>query len=259
MPKKLYTVPATCHVCSRRFMARYNVGSRAKVCTSPGHACKKGDKKVKGDQKIPCVEKCCRSRYARSASSAAMDNAIDPKKVLSDSEFKQVVAETRKTKDLLSIALRFIAATGCRLGEALLVRMRDVDFRRGNLSVVKIPTLKRGGRPIRSVFLRNDHWMIAELRFILSVLKDRKSSKMLFPVARRSLQRRLEGILEKYKPDREGLIHIFRHTRASQLVKAGVPMNTIRQQLGWSSIELLKIYAHSGEDEIASALEGVGK
>jgi integrase/recombinase XerD len=167
-----------------------------------------------------------------------------------------VIAETRKVKDTLSVTLRFIAATGCRLGEALLVRMRDVDFRRGNLSVVKIPTLKRGGRPVRSVFLRNDHWMIAELRVII---KDKKSGKALFPVSRRGLQRRLEGILEKFKPDREGLIHIFRHTRASQLVKANVPMNTIRQQLGWSSIELLKIYAHSGEDEIASALEGVGK
>lgn len=255
MPKKLYTVPAICHCCSRKFLARYNVGGRAKVCTPPSHICKKGDKKVKGDQKIPCVEKCCRSRYARSESSSAMDNAIDPKKVLNDEEFKKVVAETRKTKDLLSSTLRFIAATGCRLGEALLVRRQDVDLRSGKLSVVKVPTLKRGGRPIRSVYLRNRHWVVPEIRALLN--GHGKPADLLFPVARRSLQRRLEAILEKFKPDREGLVHIFRHTRASQMIAAGADWQMVRQALGWASLEMAKRYVHTGEDKISEVLDRI--
>ncbi|MGH9388715.1 MAG: tyrosine-type recombinase/integrase, partial [Vicinamibacteria bacterium] len=78
------------------------------------------------------------------------------------------------------------------------------------------------------------------------------------PVARRSLQKRLEGILEKFKPDREGLVHIFRHTKASQLVAAGADWQMVRQQLGWASLEMAKRYVHTDEEKISKVLERIG-
>jgi len=248
MPQKLYRVPSTCHVCGKKFMARYNVADRAKVCTPKEHACKRGDK---NGRKIACLQGCCRSKYSSSASSAAMDNAIDHRKVLSDEEFKNVIAETRKVKDLISVTLRFIAATGCRLGEALLLRVQDIVFRPGKLSIAKIPTLKRGGRPVRSVFIADKHWILPELKILVT---GKKSTDILFPVARRSVQTRMEEILEKHKPDREGLVHIFRHTRASQLVAAGADWQTVRQALGWSNLEMCKRYVHTSEDAISKVL-----
>lgn len=257
MSKKLYTVPANCHVCGDKFMARYNVGDRARVCTAPSHKCKREEKILAGGKRkvIQCVEGCCRSKYSRSASASAMDNAIDPRKVLSEEEFNGVIKDSKKVDGLLGACIRFIAVTGCRLREAGLVYCRNVSFLPGKFSVVKIPTLKRGGRPVRSVHLWNRHWMVSELK---TILKGKSPNDLLFPVAARTLQREVEKILEKRKPDREGLVHIFRHTRASQLVKAGSPLNYVRQQLGWSSLEMAKIYAHTDEEEIAKVLEKIG-
>lgn len=254
---KLYRVPATCHVCGKKFMARYNVADRAKVCTPPSHKCTRGVRDLPSGKRraIVCVEACCRSKYAKSITAAMMDNAIDMKKVLSDAEFKSVVLETRKTADTISSALRFIAATGCRLGEALLVKSAGVEFRTGKLSIVKIPTLKRGGRPVRTVFILNGHWITSELR---KLVKERKPSDLLFKVARRSLQRRMEEILVKHKPHREGLVHIFRHTKASQLIAAGADWQFVRQQLGWSSLEMAKRYVHTSEDTVAKVLDKIG-
>ncbi len=253
MPKKLYTTPATCHVCSRNYLARYNVGKRAKVCTPPSHKCRREEKILANGKRkiITCVEGCCRSRYAKSAVASTMDNAIDPSKVLSNEEFGQVVKATYKIGDPTGIAIRFISGTGCRLNEARLVKVRDMDFRAGDLSVAKVPTLKRGGRPVRSVFLRNDNKLVRELR---SWVKGRKPDEFLFPIPARTLQRAVEKILEKHKPDRDGLVHIFRHTHASQLVEAGVDWQTIRQRLGWSSLEMAKRYVHTNEKAIAQAL-----
>jgi integrase len=253
MPKKLYTAPATCHICGKAYLARYNVGERARVCTLPEHKCKREERILAGGKRkvIQCVEGCCRSKYARSASAAMMDNAIDPRKVLSNEEFGATIKDSRKVSNPIGICIRFIAAIGCRLRESLLVRARDVILQQGKVSVVKTPTLKRGGRPIRSVYIRNSHPVMSEIR---DLLKHRKPNDLLFPVAARTLQRAVELILEKRKPDRASLVHIFRHTRASQLLKAGVDPNVVRQQLGWSSIEMLKIYAHTDKDTLANAL-----
>lgn len=238
-------------------MARYNVGDRARVCTPPSHKCKREERVLVGGKRkiVPCVDECCRSKYAKSASASTMDSAIDSRKVLSEEEFNGVVKDSKKVPGLLGSCIRFIASTGCRLRESLLVRARDVLFQPGKFSIVKIPTLKRGGRPVRSVHLGNRHWMALEVK---SIVKGLKPNDFIFTVAARTLQREVEKILEKRKPDREGLVHIFRHTRASQLVKAGAPLNYVRQQLGWSSLEMAKIYAHTDEDEIAKVLEKIG-
>lgn len=252
----LYTVSATCHVCSKAYKARVNVAGRAKVCTPPEHICKrKVAKKPDGSKKIiTCVDNCCRSQYRRGAAAAAMDNAIDPRKVLSDAEFDAVIKASRKLADPEGVTMRFVAATGCRLGEALLMRASGFFFQDGPVSIAKTPTLKRRGqgRPMRSVHLDNGAEIVKELK---AWTKGLKPDDLVFPVARRTLQRATERLLEKHKPDHEGLVHIFRHTRASQLVASGAPLTYVRSQLGWSSLELLKIYAHTSDTEVAKYFE----
>ena len=253
----LYTIDAHCHVCQAAYKARYNVGRRAKVCTPKSHKCRRG--KDRNGRRIPCLEKCCKSQYRRGASASAMDSAIDPRKVLNEKEFAGVQRAAKKlgVTGLVAIglAIRFLSATGCRLGEMILVRKRDFSWQPGDVSIVKVTTLKRAGRPIRSVHLLNKSPFVKELR---EWVKRMKPEDRVFPVARRSVQRELEKIFDKVKKDRESLAHIFRHTRASQLIAAGADLNYVRQQLGWTSLEMAKIYTHVlDHGKIARVLGGV--
>lgn len=249
-----YTFKARCHICSKDFFARYNVAARAKCCTLPTHKCRKGKK---GGRNVRCVDNCCRSQYLAGVSSASMDSAIDPRKVLTDAEFGRVWRATQRLLDPEGITLRFIAATGCRLSESLLVRTEALQLQPAAVfSSVRIPTLKRKGRPLRTVHLSNkgDKIIVPEL---LRWAKGLKPDDLLFPVAKRTLQRALERILEPIKPDRESLVHILRHTRASQLTAAGADLNYVRQQLGWSSLEMAKIYTHTSQDKIVDVLDKI--
>lgn len=248
-----YRIPARCHVCGLDFLARYNVGDRAKVCTPPGHVCKSGRVERNGEKKrVRCIERCCRSRYQRAAAATMMDNAIDPRKVLSPTQLDAVLAAIRNLDGDRRMALWFLAVTGARLGESALVRVGDLEWSDGPLSVVRVATLKREGRPVRSVHLDNVNPFVKELQKFVA---RRPATDPLFTVHRRVLQRALERILAKHKPDRASLVHILRHTRASQLVNAGAPWSYVAQQMGWASLEMAKVYAHTNADEIAKIHE----
>lgn len=253
--KNPYRVQARCHVCGRGFLARYNVGRRAKICTSPKHVCKSKEINRGGKRKlVTCIEKCCRSKYRRGVAQLNMDSAIDPRKVLSDDEYRNVVRRSYNYRDPYGIAVRFIAMTGCRLGESELVRKEDFLFAPGPLSTVRILTLKRDGRPPRSVHLPTAHKITKELKKWVAALK---RDALAFPFDRRKLQWYFEEMLEGVKDDRQGLVHILRHTRASQLVAAGAALNYVRQQLGWANLEMAKIYTHTSENEISNVLSKI--
>lgn len=248
----LYNHPAYCFVCGNEFLARFNVGDRAKVCTDPDHGCKKviesfGNGKTRTKS---CKDECCRSQYRAAASAQAMDQAIDESKFLLPDEFDKVIKETRKVGDPIGIALRFIAGTGCRLNEALLVR-HSFFVLSGPLPKVRIPTLKRKGRPLRSVDL-HDAVLVSEIREWIKKVK-RSSRKNrdpdVFQMSSRSLQYHFSDILDRLKIKKDSCIHVLRHTRASQLVSAKVSWNYVRQQLGWSSLEMAGRYTHTNHEE----------
>ena len=194
---------------------------------------------------VACQDKCCRSLYRAGAASQAMNQAIDMKKVLINEEFKRVIAATHKLEDPHGLSIRFVAVTGCRLGEMLLMKSDQVIID-ANLPMpyARVRTLKRKGRPIRNVDLQDK-------RFIKELQAHIKSngSGQLFKVRRRTVQDKFSTILKALKIKKDTGIHILRHTRASQLVRAGAPWNYIRDQLGWVNLEMAKIYTHTEEKE----------
>jgi integrase len=260
----MYCIDAVCHVCSREFKARYNVGDRAKVCTPPDHVCERKTIKIPGrkDKLITCVEGCCKSKYYKGTALASTSTSLDSRKFLSDPEYDKVVLASRKLEPPFGIGLRFTLETGCRCGETLLIRKRHLEFRDGHwdkktgkfvgspLSVVRIPTLKKAGHPVLPVHLDNKGKFVDELREWSRRLKP---DDFLFVMAKRSFQRAFERILDRIKPDRASLVHLLRHTRASRLVRSGLPPNVIKDEMRWASIELLSVYAHTTEDIVSEA------
>jgi len=180
-----------------------------------------------------------------------MDSAIDPRYVLSDDEFARMMKASRKLDNPEGITIRFIARTGCRLQEALLVRRSNLEIVKGVFSAIRIPTLKRAGRPVRRVYLSNKDDFTEELK---TWAQKMGPDDLLFPVARRTLQRKLEKILDVVKPNRASLVHLLRHTRASQLIAAGGDWGFVRQQLGWATLEMAKRYVHTNHDAIETVL-----
>lgn len=247
-----YCVSAVCHVCSTEFKARYNMVGRAKVCTLPSHKCQRKTIKIPGrrDKLISCVDGCCKSKYYKGTAGAASNTALDSRKFLSDPEFDKVLKASFKLDPPFGIGLRFTLETGCRCGETLLIRKRHLEFKDGPLSIVRIPTLKKAGHPVLPVHIDNKGKLVDELR---AWAKRMKPDDFLFPMAKRTFQRVFERILDRVKPERASLVHILRHTRASRLVRSGLDPNTIRQEMRWASIELLKVYAHTTEEEVSTA------
>jgi integrase len=239
-------------------MARYNTGDRAKVCTSPKHICKQKVMKIEGrrDRLITCIEECCRSKYLKGSTLSASNAAIDSRKCLNDDEYRKVLTETRKINNPAGITIRFILETGCRCGEALLVRRKYIDWKNGPFSSIRMPTLKKSGHPLLPVDLDNKSDLGNELRIWV---RQFRPNDLIFQIPKRTLQSIFERILDLVKPDRFGLIHILRHTRASRLIEAGMDFNYVRSQLRWSSIELAKIYVHTKEEKVVSGFEKLRK
>jgi len=185
-----------------------------------------------------------------------MDNAIDTRKVLSTEEFESFERVVKKLENPAKITLLFIAETGCRIGEALLLRPEDVQFLKEGRPFVRIQTLKRDGHPVRSVHLDRQSEFYQELR---SWTATQKKGEALFPIPKRTLQSIMKKILKRVKPDREGLVHILRHTRASRLSQFGAKWEYIQQQLGWSSLDMARIYAHTQDEEIEKVFQSMRK
>ncbi len=239
--RNLYTIPAVCEVCGLSFKARYNVGSRAKVCTRPDHVCEPGvDYLPSGRQKVdPCLGKCCRSKFRASSGSLSMNQAIDDSKLLSNEEFKLVMRASFKIPKPHGIVIRFLGATGARIGEALLVRREDFNPD-GEIPTVRIPTSKkRHGIPKRTVDL-TDEVLVAELK----AMKRKCPKGPFFLAVKRTTQYHFGRIMAKLNLEKSTGIHILRHTRASQLMRQGALPAHIAQQLGWASLEMAKTYSH---------------
>lgn len=150
---------------------------------------------------------------------------------------------------LLFLFLRF---TGARISEVIGIdESRDIDFRR---SEVRLPNLKkirhRGGGRIVPVPDR----LIAEYLRLTRIHpeiegKALKVKRNNFYIKFRELCKRA-GI-----PEELAHPHILRHTRAIELVRAGVPISAVKSILGHSNLNTTAIYLHYSATEIRDILK----
>jgi len=167
---------------------------------------------------------------------------------------KKAAEDTKRGKarlrDLALIST--LVFTGCRLGEALQLKLEDIDFKE---KTIRIRQEKKGGEFTRIVPVPNEKfWEIMEwyCRYI-----PRKDSK-LFTISMRQARNIVYKFTARYlkvkiRP------HAIRHSYAMFVLKATKNIEAVRRLLGHSDYKWLKVYLdHTQEDlmeELSKAFE----
>jgi integrase len=163
--------------------------------------------------------------------------------------------------------------TGARYGELVRVTWADVDFERALLTLRATNTKSRKERAIPLL-----SGMVAALRGLqpehVAVLsRPLRPSDLVFrspegcPWPRHSVNinrmlRRLLEAAEIERLDAQGRkfdVHACRHSLASRLARAGVPITHAQKLLGHSTVEMTaRVYTHLDEQSMRGAIDRIG-
>jgi len=163
------------------------------------------------------------------------------RKYLKLPELKALMDATRRPRDRLIIRLMY--ETGMRLGEVAVLRVGDIDFALGEISIEHAKWHEEG----RKVPLVNESTLAMLSEYIGMRMKQKDGplfvSNLHCPLTRRGIAHMIRkcGIaggvdIDKCHP------HVLRHTHAVYALKAGIDLRTLQQNLGHSTIETTAIY-----------------
>lgn len=162
----------------------------------------------------------------------------------SEAERDRFIAVARRLDSAFADAVEFACHTGLRIGELAALRRDAVDFDRRAARVMRSFCVKLGqtfertkSRRIREVPLNEAAWrLVADKRLL-------PPKALLFEIDPSHASRRLRQLAEmaQVTPLR---FHDLRHTFASHLAMAGVPVQKIQALLGHADIKQTTRYAH---------------
>lgn len=161
---------------------------------------------------------------------------------MSPEEFKRLLDATDNPKHRL--IWRILAGCGLRSNELMTLKVKDIDLDRRIISLDKTNTKNGKSRKVvipksiladLSAFIKGKE--TEDYLFVGQSLKDGK----LQPLTTRAIRKAFSLTCEKaglgdYSP------HSLRHYCAEQMVDAEIDLNTIRLQLGHSSLGITQIY-----------------
>ncbi len=141
--------------------------------------------------------------------------------------------------------------TGCRYGELCNVKVSDFNTDSGTLSIQE----SKSGKPRHVILTEEGQAFFTQATF------GKNGTDLIFTRfdgsqwGRSHQTRRLKEASEIANIDPAASFHILRHTHASQLAMAGVPMAVIAQQLGHSDTRICeKHYAHLSPSYVADTI-----
>jgi len=163
--------------------------------------------------------------------------------------FYKATADVPKDWRMFGLMVYFF---GCRLSEALNIKVKDIDFSAG---VVTIGTLKqRRSGVYRQVPLSDDYLRSLDNSFDLRILQKKNSktrNEFIWGWSRRHGYQVIKKIMDK--AELEGMYAMpkgLRHAFAIACLDKGLPLNMVQKWLGHSSIETTAIYANAvGKEE----------
>jgi len=174
---------------------------------------------------------------------------------LTDEEEKNLIKHFDEThrKDLSNLVV-FLLETGARVGEALSVKWKDVDK-----NMVSFWDTKNNSP--RSVPLTRKV-AIAIASQNVAQTSTEETQKRVGPFSHigysefHYLWQKAKNILG-FKDDAQFVPHCLRHTCASRLAQAGVPLITIKEFMGHKSIQVTMRYAHLAPNQLDKAKEAL--
>jgi len=158
--------------------------------------------------------------------------------------------------DRTAVLTACLIDTGMRLGEALRLRLRDLDLIQGRLHVTATKTGTTRSVPLSPILRR---LMVAYLRRRAAHLQQRNLADcgVLFigehggpwtiANAERSCKTvaRLAGVMREVYP------HLFRHTFATLLLAGGAPLFAVMLWGGWKKVGTVRRYSHMSPQQQA--------
>lgn len=167
-------------------------------------------------------------------------------RVLTRDEQKALHLHAESVGPTFSLFLRFLLATGARVGEAIRVSWSDIDFERGWVRFEET----KGDRP------RGVPMPTALTEALLDLRRSGKAAPF-YDLTQRQITygwnkcRAAMGLTE----DKEFVPHALRHTCATELVAAGVSLQVIQKWLGHRTLSMTQRYAHVHDDMLIAAME----
>ena len=176
-------------------------------------------------------------------------------KAINPEDVKLLLASVDNVRDRAMILL--LLRTGMRIGELLDTRVSDVNVEERKIAIYEGEKNRRG----RVVYMSDD-----ALWALKAWLRSRDVYKLMLFYAWRRNRMSYAGaraVFVKYT-ERAGLahkgytLHCLRHTFASELLNAGMPLECLQQLLGHNSIDVTRRYARltdrTREDEYFKAM-----
>jgi integrase/recombinase XerD len=164
----------------------------------------------------------------------ALPRAIDP------DEIRQLLAVLKKPRDRALILT--LLRTGMRIGELLNTKVEDINLREQFVQIVEAEKNRLG----RVVYLSADaraslsRWMKIRKCESEYVFYGRLAGPLCYEAARAVFN----DCLNKAGLAHKGYtLHSLRHTYASELLNAGMPLQCLQELLGHRSIEMTRRYA----------------
>ncbi len=159
-------------------------------------------------------------------------------------------------RDDLSDIILAAAYTGMRQGELLKIRKKDIDFECNRIHVGGVPTQKTKASNWRAIPIHDRIWEILHLRCSQSS----RSDVRLFGDEWRDksqLLRAFKKVNRLLPKDDNYVFHTLRHSYATWLAEAGVPIRTIMALCGHKRIETTLRYAKATDSALSEAMVAI--
>lgn len=175
--------------------------------------------------------------------------------------FLKIVEKEKDISDL--VFYRILGYGGLRVGEALALNNTDFNFKEGYIDINKtIAKTKKGfitqtpktKKSKRKVYM-DDLTMKLAKEYIHSMIKPLHNSFRIFDVTPTATRQKLNRFIKAHnlKPITP---HGFRHTHASLLYEANVPIKVAQERLGHAKISItLDLYTHLSKTQKDSETE----
>ena len=159
-------------------------------------------------------------------------------------------------RDDLADIIRFAAYTGMRQGEILKLRVKDIDFESNRIHVGGVPTQTTKAKNWRAIPIHDSIWELLHLRCSQSTRKD----VQVFGDEWRDKDQLLRAFkkVNRLLPKEDSYVfHTLRHSYATWLAEAGVPIRSIMALCGHKRIETTLRYAKATDAALTDAMAAI--